>query len=62
MEPTFSVELTANELRYVIRCGAALAQNVPNKSLPAYCGFDTDEINRFSERMRAQLDEAGLDM
>lgn len=56
------IELTADELRYIIRCGAALAQNVPNSSLPTYCGFDKDQIVEFSGRMRDALDKEGLDM
>jgi hypothetical protein len=56
------IEITADELRYIIRCGAALAQNIPVSSLPTYCGFDKNQINDFSGRMRAELDKAGLDM
>ena len=56
------IELTADELRYIIRCGAALAQNVPNGSLPTYCGFDKDQIVKFSGRMRDELEKEGLDM
>jgi hypothetical protein len=56
------IEITAEELRYIIRCGAALAQNVPNTSLPTYCGFDKDQIVEFSGRMRDELEKEGLDM
>ncbi len=56
------IEITADELRYIIRCGAALAQNVPNTSLPTYCGFNKDQIAEFSGRMRDELEEEGLDM
>ncbi|MFK4727077.1 hypothetical protein ABIE89_008177 [Bradyrhizobium niftali] len=56
------IQLTAEELRYVIRCGAALVQNIPNISLPTYCGFDKDQIVEFNRRMRDELDKAGLDM
>ncbi|QIG92722.1 MULTISPECIES: hypothetical protein [unclassified Bradyrhizobium] len=56
------IKVTPEELRYIIRCGAALAQNVPEKSLPTYCGFDKQQIVDFSGRMRSELDKAGLDM
>ena len=56
------IEITPEELRYIISCGAALAQNVPEKSLPTYCGFDKQQIVAFSSRMRIELDQAGLDM
>ena len=56
------IELTPEELRYIISCGVALAQNVPNSSLPTYCGFDKEQIVEFSSRMRDELDKAGLDM
>lgn len=56
------IEVTAEELRYIIRCGAALAQNVPNTSLPAYCGFNKDQIVEFSGRLRDELEKEGLDM
>ncbi|WP_156629445.1 hypothetical protein [Methylobacterium sp. Leaf85] len=56
------IEVTAEELRYIIRCGAALAQLLPNTSLPTYCGFDRDQIVEFSARMRNDLEKEGLDM
>ena len=62
MDQLIRIELTPAEMRYIIRCGAALAQNVPEHSLPTYCGFNKGEINQFSQRMRDRLDDAGLDM
>jgi hypothetical protein len=56
------IEVTPDELRYLIACGAALAQNIPERSLPTYCGFDKQQIVDFSARMRRELDGAGLDM
>ncbi|MFG3597129.1 hypothetical protein [Bradyrhizobium sp. RDI18] len=56
------IEVTPEELRYIVRCGAALSQNVPEKSLPTYCGFDKQQIVDFSARMRDELDKAGLDL
>ena len=61
-ENKMQIELTPDELRYIVRCGAALAQHIPDKSLPTYCGFDKQQIIELSGRMRAKLDEAGLDM
>ncbi|SEQ47820.1 hypothetical protein [Sphingobium sp. YR768] len=56
------IEITPDELRYLIKCGAALAQNIPEKSLITYCGFDKQQIIDFSEKMRRELDTSGLDM
>ena len=54
------VEITPDELRYLIACGVALAQNIPEKSLPTYCDFNKQHILEFSRRMRRELD--GLDL
>jgi hypothetical protein len=62
MNGTVNVQLTPDELRYVISCGAALVQNLPDGSLPTYCHFSRAQIIEFSARMRARLDEAGYDM
>ncbi|WP_156918270.1 hypothetical protein [Bradyrhizobium sp. Cp5.3] len=55
------IEVTPEELRYIIRVGAALVQHIPDKSLPTYCNFDKQQIVDFSARMRTELDKAGLD-
>nr|WP_199047987.1 hypothetical protein [Dyella sp. ASV24] len=62
MDETIDVQLTPNELRYLISCGVALVQNLPEGSLPTYCHFNKAQIVEFSARMRARLDEAGYDM
>ena len=62
MIDTIDVRLSAEELRYVISCGAALLLNIPEGSLPTYTRFSKAQIIEFSTRMRAQLDEAGYDM
>ncbi|WP_199101123.1 hypothetical protein [Dyella sp. ASV21] len=62
MSEAIDVRLSPDELRYVIACGAALAQNVPESSLPTYCHFNKAQIIEFSVRMRAQLDDAGYDI
>ncbi|MDR0781272.1 MAG: hypothetical protein LBF16_11360 [Pseudomonadales bacterium] len=59
---TIKIEITPEELRYIISCGIALAQNIPGNSLPTYCGFDKNQIIEFSTRMRDELNKAGLDM
>ncbi len=56
------VELSLDELKYIIRCGGALVVNVGEASLPTYCGFTSDEIYSFSKRMRSILDLTGHDL
>ena len=56
-EQLVQVELTPDELRYVISAGPALAQHIPEKSLPTYCHFTKQEIIDFSVRMRQRLDD-----
>lgn len=62
MSDAIDVRLTADELRFVISCGSALLQNIPEGSLPTYTHFSKAQIIEFSGRMRARLDEAGYDM
>lgn len=62
MIDTIDVRLSVEELRYVISCGSALLQNIPEGSLSTYTRFSKDQIIEFSARIRAQLDEAGHDM
>lgn len=50
------------ELRFLISCGFALLQNIPEKSLPTYCKLSKQEIITFSERMRYIADSYGIDM
>ncbi len=57
-----NIEITPEELRYIINCGPALVQNIPEKAVRTYCGFSKEEIIDFSLRMRKTLDEAGYDM
>jgi hypothetical protein len=54
--------VTREELRYFIACGPALAQHIPSKSLPAYCGMTKDEIIAVSMKLRALADSLGIDM
>ena len=56
------VELSLDELKYVIRCGGALVVNVSEAALPTYCGFTSDEIYSFSKKMRDILDGTGHDL
>lgn len=60
-EPEIQLTLSADEIRYLVRCGAALAQNVPRTALPSYCGFTLDEIIAFSDRMKNLMESAGID-
>jgi len=57
-----NIEITPEELRYIISCGPALLQNISEKAVRTYCGFGKDEIIDFTMRMRKELDEAGYDM
>ena len=59
---TIELQVSAAELRYLIACGVALAQNVPEKSLPTYCGFTKDEIVRTTAKLRKVLEQHGHDM
>lgn len=56
------VKLTVVEIKYLISCGVALTQNVPESALPMYCGFTKQQIIDFSLKMRNELDRLGLDM
>lgn len=62
MSNAIDVQLSPDELRYVIACGVALLLNVPEASLPTYSHFNKAQIIEFSARMRARLDEAGYDI
>lgn len=62
MNETVDVQLTPDELRHLISCGAALLQNLPEDSLPTYCHFNKARIIEFSTRLRTCLDEVGFDM
>jgi len=56
------VRLTPDELRYLVACGVALLQNIPENSLPTYSRFSKEQIIEFSCRIRRIMDENGLDM
>ncbi|PRA85905.1 hypothetical protein CQ054_10555 [Ochrobactrum sp. MYb29] len=61
-EKNYKVDLSADEIRYIVSSGFALIQFVPEKSLQAYSGFNKEEILLISSRMRNILDSYGLDM
>lgn len=56
------LEISPQELRYFISCGWALILNLPENSLPTYCGLTKDEIISVSTRLRNIADESGVDM
>jgi hypothetical protein len=56
------LKVTHKELRYFITCGIALIQNVPENSLPTYCGLTKEEIIEISLRLRATADELDVEM
>ncbi|WP_371181130.1 hypothetical protein [Xanthomonas sacchari] len=57
-----NVVITKRELRYFISCGVALIQNVPEDSLPTYCGLSKDEIIDISMRLREFADRKGMEI
>jgi hypothetical protein len=59
---TLDIQLTPDELRYLVACGVALLQNIPEESLPTYSRFSKEQILDFSSRIRRVLDDHGLDM
>ncbi|MCY1460838.1 hypothetical protein D9M71_784300 [compost metagenome] len=61
LEP-IHLEITCKELKYFISCGLALVQNVPENSLPTYCGLSKNEILEVSLRLREIADQRGIDM
>jgi hypothetical protein len=56
-EKLVSVQLTESELRYLVAAGYGLLQNIPAKSLPTYTNYTSDEIKRFSTKIRTIMDE-----
>jgi hypothetical protein len=59
---SIDLKVTPKELRYFISCGLALIENVPESSLPTYCGLSKGEIIEISIRLRAFADEVGVPM
>lgn len=57
-----SIDVTNDELRYLISCGAALLQNIPDKSLPTYCHFTKDQIIDLMIKFREIADANGIDI
>jgi hypothetical protein len=57
-----NLKITPTELRYFISCGLALIQNVPETSLPTYCGLNKEEVIDISSRLREVADKLGVDM
>lgn len=56
------LEVSSRELRYLVSCGLALIQNIPEDSLPTYCGLSKDEIVDISMRLRDIADKVGVNM
>lgn len=56
------IEISDDELRYLISCGAALLQNIPEKSLPTYCHFTKDQIIDLTIKFRKIADDNGVDI
>jgi hypothetical protein len=57
-----NIQLSPDELRYLVACGAALLQNVSQASLATYTTFSKDQIVQFSTRIREVMDANGIDM
>ena len=60
-EQLINLELNPDELRYLVSCGTALLQNIPEKSLSTYCHFDKQQIVAFTSRIRKVMDKNELD-
>jgi len=61
-ETQYEIALSAKELRYLVSCGAALLQHVPEKSLATYTNITKQEIIDFCEKVRDFMDKNNLDM
>lgn len=61
-EKTVTVVLTESELRYLLRSGAGLLQNIAANSLPTYVNFSADEIVRFGAKIRHIMDENDISL
>jgi len=57
-----TLKVTKRELRYLIACGPALAQNIPSESLPTYCGMTKDEIIAVTLKLRALANNLAVDV
>lgn len=62
IEEMYSVDLSENELRYLVACGMALLQNIPGKSLSTYTSFEKSDIINFSTKIRDIMEQYNLDM
>ena len=56
------IEITEEELRFLIRSGDTLIMWVPHQALPTYCNFIKEEIEQFTDKLVAIRDELGIDM
>jgi hypothetical protein len=61
-ETQYEIALSAKELRYLVSCGAALLQHIPEKSLATYTNLTKQEIIDFCEKVRDFMDKNNLDM
>ena len=57
-----NIEVTDDELRYLIACGYALLLNVPEESLPTYCRFTKEQIIEIGLKFRTIADENNIDL
>jgi hypothetical protein len=61
-EKMINIALSEKELRYIIACGIALMQNVPEGSVATYCGFSHEQIVEFSRKMKNVADDSGIEL
>ena len=61
-QEVYSIDLNHDELRYLVACGFALLQNIPEKSLPTYTTFTKSDIKSFSTKIRSIMDSHDIDM
>ena len=61
-EKEVNIKLKEREIRYLIRCGVALLQNVSRESVASYCGFTAAEIVEITKKLKLLADENGIEM
>ena len=59
-QTSIQVELNESEIDYLLACGSALLQNLPEQSLPTYCDFSKVEIIKFGEKIYDLAVAAGM--
>ncbi|AMN54270.1 hypothetical protein ACP90_19690 [Labrenzia sp. CP4] len=61
-ERTFQINLSESEIRYIFKCGEALALNIPKKVLPTYTTFTIDQITAFEQKILIFMSENEIEL